>query len=334
MLLIVLVVAEAALSMLFFRGEGGHPLALIKYSKAAIAKIRTAQSGEVNIWQSDPVYGFSHKPNSSGIHQTSDFRATYTIDANQGRVVETPVQPKAKLLLLGGSYTFGHGVNDDDCFASLVAENFPEVEVVNRGVMGWGTSQSMLALDEALAGSDPPDVVIYSMIPHHVNRNYIRRSWVESISTWSHRHPHFELVDGKITNLGLVSLEKSIPDSTEVRVKELELTSAYLIAMAEACADRQIGFAVSLLPEGKWPPSVIETLVRSEVPMLDLSELAVEGFAYDIHPNPDDHEAIAVALTEFLRATFSRSLGLTNLSNVGGVGVRAVSGHAAISFER
>ena len=50
-----------------------------------------------------------------------------------------------RVLVLGDSYVFGEGVNVEDRFDELAARGRPELRFINRGVMGYGTDQQVLA---------------------------------------------------------------------------------------------------------------------------------------------------------------------------------------------
>lgn len=51
-----------------------------------------------------------------------------------------------RMLVLGDSFAFGEGVNVEDRFDSLIAERFPDLSIVNLGVMGYGTDQQAIKL--------------------------------------------------------------------------------------------------------------------------------------------------------------------------------------------
>lgn len=118
------------------------------------------------------------------------YEATYTIDENGWRTTGPPPQaPTGSLLCLGGSFTFGQGLQDEQSWPWLVASELgPEVQVVNLGAPGWGPAQ-MLALaesselDEALAA--PPRVAVYLAISGHPQR-------VTGDAPWSEGFPRYE----------------------------------------------------------------------------------------------------------------------------------------------
>ena len=89
------------------------------------------------------------------------------------------------LLLIGCSYTMGYGVRDDETFAALLQESLPHLRIVNLGTGGYGTHQSLLALEQYLDDHPdrPPAAVIYGYLEHHEIRNVAEPDWVLSLQT-------------------------------------------------------------------------------------------------------------------------------------------------------
>ena len=139
---------------------------------------------------------------------------------------------------------------------------------------------------------EPPAMAIYVMIPNHVKRNYIRMSWVKILAKFDKDHPHFELIDGKLTFMGVVGAPNSLPDTPEMRDKEVELTKAFLIEMQKICRKRQVPFIVILLRKYHLV-DIYKTMIDNNIQILDLSGIEIEGFESDAHPNPNDHRKIA-----------------------------------------
>jgi len=75
------------------------------------------------------------------------------------------------VLLVGGSFTMGHGVAFDDTFAGRLERmpGFP-YQVVDLGVQGFGTDQSLLMLERNFKRFDTK-VVVYTFIEDHIVRN-------------------------------------------------------------------------------------------------------------------------------------------------------------------
>lgn len=296
LVLLCLGVIELALSVVYFQRHSEQPLAIVQALRTARTLLQ--RPTPVGIWRTDPRYGYVHIPGATGIHRTADFEVRYTIGDDGNRVIPAPPDPRGEILFLGGSYTFGHGVEDAESYpARLAAGPWSTWWVRNRAVMGWGTTHAYLALSDRLAAAPPPALVLYAMIEAHVMRNSVRASWVKTLTAYDRLHPHFELVAGAPVFQGVVDESGAVPDSPELRRKELALTAAFLKAMRDACRARGVAFAVILLGDD-WSVPVVRLLATSGIPLVDLSGVPIEGFAGDIHPNPEDHARLAAALAD------------------------------------
>ena len=69
-----------------------------------------------------------------------------------------------RILLLGDSFTFGYGLNEEDTFSGKLQALFREaghhVMVINAGVAGWGTTQELLFARDHMDLFQPDVVVI------------------------------------------------------------------------------------------------------------------------------------------------------------------------------
>lgn len=306
--MIQLAVLEGLLqvSLKYFNIHSRHTLATVHYlhvvGRSLEKPVKTTDVYGIGIWQTDPKLGYTHIPNAVGTHKTENFDVTYRIDPDRNRLSPKPEDPHGRVIFLGGSMTFGHGVEDDQNYPALLArEYWPEFEVTNKAVVGYGTMHSYMTLLDELKSDNPPDVVVYAYIPHHTIRNYIRKSWVEVMEKNEIKHPHFEIVNNRLQFQGLVGVKESAPSDTMVSEKELELTSAYIVAMNEECKKRNIEFIVLLLPtHDKYQENVISTIYDNDIILLDKSQGRFEGFLTDEHFNVKDHSTLAKSLSRSL----------------------------------
>jgi hypothetical protein len=271
----------------------------------------------IGIYQPDERFGYHHKPASIRRHETNEYSVVYTIGEDQCRITPTPERARGRILVLGGSFAFGLGVDDDEVFSALLARDlWSDFKVSNCAVSGWGTSHAYIALADALASEDPPVLTIYAMIPHHVRRNYIRENWLSHLrlhhkpqdsgdsgtSSELNRgyHPHYQLVDGHLEFQGLVAPGAGLPVTPELLEKEVRLTIAFLQEMNKAARTRGVAFAVVILEGGRagreLEPAIVDALHSDGIPFLDLSHMILERFGNDSHPNRSDHQRIANAI--------------------------------------
>ena len=76
---------------------------------------------------------------------------------------------KHSVLLVGCSWTFGVGVNDEQTYPWLLGELFPECDFDNAAVPGYGPYVSLLSMQDYLSQRQY-DAVMYAAIPHHLCR--------------------------------------------------------------------------------------------------------------------------------------------------------------------
>jgi hypothetical protein len=91
---------------------------------------------------------------------------------------ETEPEGSAEIVTLGGSFTFGQDVSDDETWPWKVQTAFPNVHVTNLGGNAYGTLQSLIRLENHLAREPTaPRVVIYGLFDHHRARNVAGWGW-------------------------------------------------------------------------------------------------------------------------------------------------------------
>lgn len=82
---------------------------------------------------------------------------------------------KGAIWILGGSYTQGWLANDEESYPWLLQSRLPEYEIVNFGVPGYGTLQSLLQFERALATDPAPAIVVLAYASFHDIRNTVVR---------------------------------------------------------------------------------------------------------------------------------------------------------------
>ncbi len=251
----------------------------------------------VGIWRRDSTYGYSHIPLKKGFHINRDFSVAYTIGVEGERVIPSPAASAGRIIFLGGSFTFGEGVEDHQTFPYLLSQRWEDWTVLNSAVMGWGTSHAYLKLTEQMNVLPPPTIVFYVMIPHHIKRNYIRKQWVEVMAAYDRGHPHFEIVNDLPVFQKIIGVDEALPLTPELEMKERRITKALLSTMGKTCREQNVRFVLVCLLKPP-PPDIMETVRAEGIELIDLSGIIIEGFPWDPHPNVQDHGHIADALFE------------------------------------
>ena len=232
---------------------------------------------------------------------------------------------RPEVVLVGCSFTMGWAVSDDETWAWRVQELRPDLEVVNRGVGGYGTLQSLMVIEQ-LIGHDGrrPARVLYGFIDHGA-RNVAAATWLWALSFNQHtiatpyctlsadnqleRHPpeaypslplheylaSVTLLEGKL-------LEHQVNGRWKMAVP---VTRLLLQEMADECRAAGVGFSLVLL---HVPPQVKEAYERfardHQIDVIDCNRaLTVADIVPgEVHPNAQVHrqwgDCIAAALAE------------------------------------
>jgi hypothetical protein len=135
----------------------------------------------------DPVLQYKLRP-STTVKATASYdgkplyEVAYHIDAAGARVTPGSVDRGPTYIVMGDSYAFSEGVNDNETAASQFAQRLkPPAHVVNFGVPGWGATHQVRALetglfDKAVVGRVA--AVIVWVTPPHLERVTGDASWL------------------------------------------------------------------------------------------------------------------------------------------------------------
>ena len=287
---------------LLLAGGVGEALGHSPVEAAWKARLALLGHPRVGIWQDDDTLGWRHRASASGRESKwLAYDVRYTTDAHGHRVTEGDYD-RPKLLFVGGSFTFGHGVEDEEPFAARLARAFPDHKVINAGVNGWGTAQALIEVEAELAQHDDVELVLYGFIANHLHRNHRRRSWLEGIDRWGgRRNALFEQVGGELRRQALAGPDDAIGDEDpELARAEARVTRGLLERMHAVCARHRVPFRIVHLPDGTDFP--VLSRLAPELPrdvLHDLrSEIAYEEirFRYDFHPTAEGHRRLAARM--------------------------------------
>jgi len=219
-----------------------------------------------------------------------------------------------RVVLVGCSFTMGWGVADDQTWAWHLQALRPDLQVVNHGVAGYGTLQSLLVLEELLnSGAPPPARVIYGFIDHGV-RNVAAPNWLQALALTDHPaavpyctvnlddnlecHPpqaypalpldqylaFVELLENR-----LLWSEAGARPNMAVRVTKLLIER-----MATLCREHGVEFSVALL----YAPELVQKtyvpyMERHHIDVIDCNQpnfTADDMVVGDLHPNAAVHQ--------------------------------------------
>lgn len=104
-------------------------------------------SSDRNFWHYDPLLGWSGLPEASGRMEFIDFSVDVTLNSAGLRDIEYPAEKtpgRQRILLLGDSFGWGFGVEQEEIFAEVIEARNKNVEIINASVSGYGTDQEYL----------------------------------------------------------------------------------------------------------------------------------------------------------------------------------------------
>jgi hypothetical protein len=227
------------------------------------------------------------------------------------------------MLLVGCSFTMGWAVSDDQTWAWRVQELRPDVEVVNQGVVGYGTFQSLLRLDQLLRreGQQRPARVLYGFI-NHGGRNVAAPRWLRGLAVdkLPAATPYCSLTaDGRLQrhppegypslpfheHLALVALLEKAWLAWRAGgryASAVPVTQLLLLEMAERCRAAGVGFSLVVL----HVPEAVKALYmayaeQQRIDVIDCNQEHYDPVPGEVHPNAAAHrrwgDCIAAALT-------------------------------------
>jgi hypothetical protein len=230
-----------------------------------------------------------------------------------------------KIIIVGGSYTQGWGISDDETYPWKLQERFPYMKVLNYGTGAYGTYQSLLSLEQILPVTNSPAIVIYGFIQHHEIRNVSPSCWMETLTRFSKRGhvfvPYATINENGVLcshqpdsypswplreHLTIVSLaEKAFMKLKTNRRKSQKsmVTEQLLIEMQGLCNKYGISFIVAMLSFNEQEKDhYLKFLLDNNIMVADCvrqitPELRIKG---EIHPNGKLNSIWAECIADFI----------------------------------
>ncbi len=143
-------------------------------------------SNNIGIYENDNVKGWISKKGEFKIQNPNDNKNKFMKILEDGDRFTGKISNNLnKILIIGGSFTQGWGVNDSETFSYKLQNKLANYKIKNYGQGGYGGVQSLLLLDEVLKKNNNTKLVIYGFIDHHEYRNVARGSWLELLLKYS-----------------------------------------------------------------------------------------------------------------------------------------------------
>ena len=265
------------------------------------------------------------------------YDVVYSVSGGRRKTSLAPMSGP-ELVTAGCSFTFGHGLNDQDTWPWLLQERLSDYRVVNAGCMGYGTDQALLAAErEVQQHSTGATAVVFGFGDFQIERNRCTQGWMATVYPFS--KPLFAVRSGEVeyehqvrfwdggiaarySNLfgrlanTLANNAYGIPSHDEAR----ELTATLLTSFARRFQALGVRFAVVVLPyfADNSPQTradrqfVIARLQAAGIPTLQLAfprnpdgGLSVRDFMVskiDRHPNRRYNLLLTDQLRPFLQS--------------------------------
>jgi lysophospholipase L1-like esterase len=175
---------------------------VLSYQKRMIISSDHMDPGMI---QYDKQLGWKLKPHWSGNHHHYDYDVSYTINKDGFRGL-TAVPNKAFYSIVGDSFTFGLGVNDDETFVSLLnndnsssGSSGPHKSFINHSVPGYSTDQQLLLIKKLNATKSNGRTMLGK---HVVLVLYLANDIFDNMRAYplqaDHGKPYFKLIEHKL----------------------------------------------------------------------------------------------------------------------------------------
>tara|TARA_Y100000590_G_C15578242_1_gene961322 strand:+ start:129 stop:1130 length:1002 start_codon:yes stop_codon:yes gene_type:complete len=147
-------------------------------------------SKDPEIYKSDSKLGWLAKKGNyiiSPAHELGEEFSLNIEEDGQRNTDQNNEKYNNEILIVGGSFTQGWGVSDEDTFSSKLQKKYEDFKVYNFGQGGYGSLQSLLLLEKQIQKIKDPKLVIYGFIEHHEYRNVARGAWLRVLAKYSRR---------------------------------------------------------------------------------------------------------------------------------------------------
>ncbi len=143
-----------------------------------------------NIFKDDPVLGWISTEDKYEVNPVDQREKIFKLTIGKNGERETGLERKnfkREILIVGGSFSQGWGVSDEDTFSAKLEKKYSDIKVHNYGQGGYGTVQSTLLLEREIKQRKLSELVIYGFIEHHEYRNVARVNWLRTLAMYSQR---------------------------------------------------------------------------------------------------------------------------------------------------
>lgn len=320
------------LALVVIVAVGGEIVARLKGIRPY--RLETINIGKVEpagtFFKAHPERGYTQLPGPFKITLTDGYQFTVTHDAHGMRITHPPAAvdrpPKPEIWILGCSLTHGWSLNDEETYPWLVQQALPDYEVVNAGMMGYGTLQARLLFQEMLASRPKPAVVVLAYGTFHDFRNTFIRLRRKAVAPYNRLGPIVQPY-ARLNGVGdvdyfmapvayqefplmrysaLMHMIEMTYDTYEARSSHSDMVSRILVRnLALFCEKNEIRFVVAGISSDSGP--MLAFCQNCKIPAVNISVVLAEpanrNLPHDDHPSPAANRVYASKLTDYLRSS-------------------------------
>jgi len=151
--MLVLVSSLVALTI----AEVGYRLLFVEQHQYSVAPT----GNQYEFYQFDPNLGWANTPGASGNYQRSEFIYHVSINEHgmrQGKIDTGKTHSTFRIAVLGDSFVWGIGIDNERRLTELLQGMLPNSEVLNFGTSGYSPVQYLLMMDNVIKFQ--PDLVV------------------------------------------------------------------------------------------------------------------------------------------------------------------------------
>jgi hypothetical protein len=270
-----------------------------------------------NYYRKDAALGYLPEPGTFRITLPGPYSFRITHSQNGLRItrpLDTDLDNRKKeIWIFGCSFTEGWTLNDEETYPWVLQAQIKNYEVVNFGVGGYGTLQSLIQLREAVKNGKKPAVAVLSYASFHDRRNTLARSWMKTRMTYGPRLnlsdvqlPYMKWSANQTPELLYRPIEyHEVPfarysalantlDETYNRIVDQtyhdhDVSKAIIEEFAEFCRAQQIDFIVAGITSDSPTTEMLQYCKSRGMNTVDISVdlniMANTNLPYDNHPS-------------------------------------------------
>ena len=276
----------------------------------------------------DPELGYTHIAGQYRVELPTGFAFGVTHDADTLRLTgpATEVTGQPEIWLLGCSFTHGWSLDDEQSYPWLLQQRMPDFQIVNFGVSGYGTVQSLIQMQRALDSGRRPAAIILAYAHFHEVRNTFVRKRRKQVAPRNYLgaldHPRARLAPDGTLQIEVVrvaydafplqrrsalvhAIEMLYNDFEAWQARSQDVTLALIERTAAVAGQAGIPFAVAGITDSRHTGEMLARAQNRRIQTVDIStDLDREGYTnkpHDPHPSALATQIYAAKLGAYLR---------------------------------